>query len=245
LPTAAPAGIPLARLTELPRSGEEIREALRGRQWDQARHKAEQLLAASLAREEVSRRQAALALTYRALVSAGVGNRAAAGCRWRLAQDLWPALYDVDLADFGEAGNVLRQWGSEPEAVPAGAPGLLGVGGPSVAALATPWVRAAKFPGRARIQAVTDADGHVRASRVENLVPGILDIAVRDSLCGASFSPSSGGGPAALSLHLRVVFNPASSSAPPGMDTVGEWGHTFRHPGKDSEGAPRAKVPPL
>jgi hypothetical protein len=245
LPAAAPAGLPLARLAELPKSGDEIREALRGREWSKARQKADQLLAASLAQEEVSRRQAALALTYRALAAAGEGNRAAAGCRWRLAQDLWPALYDLDLSEFGEAGTSLRQWESAAGLSEAGSPRPRGGEEPSVASLYTPWVRAAKFPGRARIKAVTDAAGHVRESRIENLVPAVLDIAARDGLCSASFQPGAGGGPAALSLQLRVVFNPASSGGAPRVDGVGTWGHTFRHPGKDSDGAPVPRLPPL
>jgi hypothetical protein len=248
LPTAAPEDVALPAVagTKLPGGIAAVREALIGRRWEDARLKANGLFNTVMEQNTVSRRQAAMAETFRALAAAGAGERAVAACRWRLAQDLWPALYDLDLSEFGEAGAFLERQRAERGAAPAVdyKPAARPIASASRVRSTRP-AQLARFSGQAQLSAVVDAEGFVQEARIRNLLPYALDIPARDGVCGMRFAAQSAqSGTAVLSVHsIGVIFQPASYSGTPTV-ALGNWGYAPNpHPGKNSDGSPVGSTP--
>jgi len=213
---------PLDKLTALPPEGAAVEAMLRAGEWEAAARGARKLWNQEINHRQPSRARIAAVMVLRALAQAGIGDSAAAACRWQGAQFLDGRLGHVDLSPYGLAGGRLLR---EPYVEAAAGSGDADVQPPKVTKMAAIGLPTEMMfvggRGSIRVAGIVDERGSLRQPTIAEVVanavpkprqielagsllerpgkrnlPMLLAISVLDSVCDCRFSPATASGKA-------------------------------------------------
>lgn len=185
---------------------EESSALLREKQFDKAQKRLEKLKDDMLNRigpGEAADRMFAVTLGQLAVAQAGAGNKELAIWNWHVAQNLHPAMREVDLSMYGETGQMLKDNLLAPKPETCAKP----MKAPQVTKRLEPkypeGVRRFRESGILIVQIRVDSEGHPHEPQVLKALPAPIVWSALDALRRWEFTPAQAG----EQLQFCVTFN--------------------------------------